>query len=149
MTAIDVTREKLYEQVWREPMMQLAKRYGVSISILSKTCRLLDVPVPTRGHWIKLQHGKANLQPPLPPAAPISAQCADIAAVPKNVLAVIERIGSKAGTEHRIVVGKRLDNPHPAVRATAAALSGVEPDQYGLVWPPSQPAPLCVRVSAA
>ncbi len=61
-----VTREILYEQVWTTPMMRLAKDYGVSGNALAKTCRKLGVPVPPRGYWTKLQHGKKTTsRPPL------------------------------------------------------------------------------------
>ena len=64
-----ITREGLYEQVWATPMTTLARGYGVSDVALAKTCRKLGVPLPPRGHWAKLQHGKkVPPQPPLPKA---------------------------------------------------------------------------------
>jgi hypothetical protein len=65
-----VSREELYEQVWRELMTRVAVRYGVSDVAIAKTCRALTVPVPPRGHWAKLKHRKPSPQPPLPPAGP-------------------------------------------------------------------------------
>jgi transcriptional regulator with XRE-family HTH domain len=32
-------REKLYEEIWAEPMMQVAKRYGISDGGLAKICK--------------------------------------------------------------------------------------------------------------
>ena len=37
-------RDVLYEQVWAEPVRDLAKRYGVSDVALAKACRRLSVP---------------------------------------------------------------------------------------------------------
>lgn len=155
-----VSREELYEQVWREPMSRLAKRYGISDVALAKTCRALNVPVPPRGHWAKLQHGKPSPQLPLPPQEPKAAQAANITASPKVGVTkdeplVVARVEEEARPENRVVVAERLANPHPAVRATAAALAGAKPDDYGMVWPhflpeaAREPAPLQVRVSPA
>ena len=41
-------RDVLYEQVWAEPVRDLAKRYGVSDAALAKACRRLSVPLPDR-----------------------------------------------------------------------------------------------------
>ncbi len=61
-----VTREVLYEQVWSKPMTKLATEYGVSDVALAKICRRLDIPLPMRGYWNKLQLGKkVASRPPL------------------------------------------------------------------------------------
>ncbi|NLT70206.1 MAG: hypothetical protein GXX91_05875, partial [Verrucomicrobiaceae bacterium] len=39
-----VTREKLYEEVWKTPGRQLAERCGVSDVALAKICRKMNVP---------------------------------------------------------------------------------------------------------
>lgn len=65
-----VTREKLYEEVWAEPMTKVAPRYGVSSSFLARVCDRLNVPTPQRGYWAQLQVGKAPSRPPLPEARP-------------------------------------------------------------------------------
>src|SRR5665647_3869915 len=51
-------RDKLYEEVWAEPVMKVAERYGVSGVALAKTCRKLNVPLPPRGYWAKIKAGK-------------------------------------------------------------------------------------------
>ena len=51
-------RHKLYEEVWAEPVMKVAERYGVSGVALAKTCRKLNVPLPPRGYWAKIKAGK-------------------------------------------------------------------------------------------
>jgi hypothetical protein len=61
-------REKLYEEVWNEPALVVAKRYGISGVALGKTCRKLVVPLPPRGYWARVRAGrKAPPRPPLPP----------------------------------------------------------------------------------
>ena len=42
----DYDREKLYQEVWSEPMTAVAKRYGVSDVALKKACRKLNVSNP-------------------------------------------------------------------------------------------------------
>src|SRR5471032_1859204 len=61
-----VTREKLYELVWSEPMLKIAARYGVSSSYLARVCARLRVPRPARGYWAKLAVGIRSKTPPLP-----------------------------------------------------------------------------------
>lgn len=68
-----VSREVLYEKVWSQPMLSLAKEYGVSSSYLARMCTLLNVPRPPRGYWAKLAVGKAGKKPPLPEARPDDA----------------------------------------------------------------------------
>lgn len=65
-----VDREKLYEEVWAEPMTTVAKRYRVSSNYLAQICDRLKVPHPLRGYWAKLEVGKAPKRPPLPKAMP-------------------------------------------------------------------------------
>jgi len=65
-----ITREKLYEEVWAEPMTKVAARYNVSSSFLARVCKGLNVPRPERGYWAKLAVGKAPPKPALPEARP-------------------------------------------------------------------------------
>src|SRR2546422_5857191 len=66
----DVRREELYAQVWSEPMVRLAKRYGVSDVALAKVCRKLDIPGPPRGYWRRLETGWRPTPPPPPQGPP-------------------------------------------------------------------------------
>ena len=63
-----VTRQDLYAQVWKAPMLRVAERHGVSSSFLARVCAVMNVPRPARGHWAKLEFGKADPQPSLPEA---------------------------------------------------------------------------------
>jgi hypothetical protein len=66
-------REKLYQEVWKEPVLVVAKRYGVSEVALSKACRKLAVPLPPRGYWVKVRAGrKAAPRSLLPPYESVS-----------------------------------------------------------------------------
>ncbi len=59
-------REKLYGQVWAEPMQRVAASYGISDVRLGKVCRILHVPVPPRGYWARLRSGQEMRRPQLP-----------------------------------------------------------------------------------
>src|SRR5688572_19949769 len=63
-----VDRERLYEEVWAEPMTKVAARYGVSSSFLARVCERLNVPRPGRGYWAQLEVGRAPAKPVLPGA---------------------------------------------------------------------------------
>jgi hypothetical protein len=65
-----VTREKLYEEVWAEPMTTVAARYEVSSNFLARICGRLKIPTPGRGYWAMREAGKAPKQPSLPEAGP-------------------------------------------------------------------------------
>lgn len=58
-------RKVLYEQVWSEPALTVAKSYGVSSVWLGKVCRQLNVPVPPRGYWARVRSGGKGKKPPL------------------------------------------------------------------------------------
>lgn len=61
-------REKLYEEIWKEPALVVAKRYGISSVALAKACRKLSVPLPPRGYWARVRARRnAPPPPPLPP----------------------------------------------------------------------------------
>lgn len=49
-----VNRNELYDQVWAEPMTQIAKQYGLSDRGLAKLCSRNGIPVPPRGDWAKI-----------------------------------------------------------------------------------------------
>ena len=59
-------REKLYEEIWAEPMSKVAPRYGVSDVWLRKRCTLWDIPVPSREYRGKVAHGQKPRKTPLP-----------------------------------------------------------------------------------
>ena len=50
MATITITRKSLYDQVWSEPILHLAKRYGMSNVGLAKICRKHNIPRPPCGY---------------------------------------------------------------------------------------------------
>ncbi len=61
-----ISRDRLYELVWQQPMQHLAKEVGISDVAVAKHCRKAGIPLPPRGYWAKLQAGKPVRRTPLP-----------------------------------------------------------------------------------
>jgi len=61
-----VSRETLYDEVWVDPVTEVAKRYGLSDVGLAKLCRTMGIPLPARGYWAKLRTGAKSGRTPLP-----------------------------------------------------------------------------------
>ncbi len=59
-------REKLYNEVWEEPVSTVAKRYGISDVMIHKICKSMDIPVPPRGYWAKKRAGQKVVKAKLP-----------------------------------------------------------------------------------
>lgn len=68
--AKSLTREELYDLAWREPMLRVAERFGVSSSYLARVFTELNVPRPAPGYWAQREFGKSPPKPDLPPARP-------------------------------------------------------------------------------
>src|SRR5258706_16122394 len=64
---ITIERDKLYEQVWTEPIHKLCKQYSLSDRGLGKLCARHSIPVPPRGYWARVAHGQKPKRPALPP----------------------------------------------------------------------------------
>jgi hypothetical protein len=59
-------REELYKEIWTQPMLKLAPKYGISSVMLGKVCRKLRIPVPGRGYWARKASGYRVSITPLP-----------------------------------------------------------------------------------
>ena len=65
---MSVTREKLYDEIWAEPIIKVSKRYEVSDSYLVRILKNLNIPRPPRGYWAMVAAGIHPEKPPLPAA---------------------------------------------------------------------------------
>lgn len=143
MEEIIVYRNKLYEQVWKEPMSRLARRYNISDVGLAKVCRKLKVPIPPRGYWARVQSGQKPVRPELPKLTKGAPETATISPVVSRSRDLPEAVrlqrSFEADPAHRIVVNsdRKL---HPFVQATKTALAAKR--QSG-----SSTVPLNIRVS--
>src|SRR2546428_7307541 len=133
----EVHREELYAQVWSEPMVRLAKRYVVSAVALAKVCRKLDIPVPPRGYWRRLETGWRRMPPPLPKPRPGVGGMTTITPQPRQHSSgeqnaeIAAQEAFERQSRNRIRVPRQLDDPHPLVRHTAEMLRSAKP---GLYW---------------
>ena len=118
-------REKLYEEVWADPVSTVAKRYGVSDVALRKTCHKLAIPIPARGHWAKVEAGRTPPRRALPkfsgPA--VLLRHLWVADEPQELPQpepehLVARRAFEARPENKIVVSEILENPHRLVAAT-------------------------------
>ena len=117
-----VTRAELYEKVWSEPMVKIAKEFGISDRGLAKTCRRLEVPVPPMGYWAKLQAGKPVSKFPLPAAKPMTTTETVIHRTPpapkppSRTPELQARIDAELVACAPVKLPKSLSNPHPIIR---------------------------------
>jgi hypothetical protein len=127
MTARTVVyrREVLYEEVWREPVTKVAKRYSISGVALGKICRDLDVPVPGRGYWARHAFGKAPPRPPLPlPSTNDDVErrvTRRTSELDQARVADAHALG-RATMGAPIVVPRILTHPHPIIDAATSIL---------------------------
>jgi len=138
---ITIDRKELYKLVWEKPMCQLAPEYGISDVGLKKVCKKLNVPTPPRGYWVKLECGIKTPRTPLPrkkygkpethTIQPGSSQKNIFKKNYEDSIPVPVEIKSAK----RIIVRKKLRNPHPLVFDTQRILEKAEPDKYGMFRP--------------
>lgn len=130
-------RSKLYELVWSKPMTKLGAELGISDVGLAKACRRHAIPVPPRGHWAKLQAGKASPKVPLPKAdldievsfttVPPAQRHADVvrqreakAAVAKKTVALRAAAPVRKEVDQRIRwYGRHATTVHACLRASS------------------------------
>jgi hypothetical protein len=51
-------REKLYEEIWENPLSEVAKKYKVSEATMRKYLSRLMIPLPPKGYWLKIKNGE-------------------------------------------------------------------------------------------
>jgi len=116
---VTLTREALYDLVWEQPMMRLAKRFGVSGNGLAKICRRLDIPYPPRGHWAKMAAGKKVVVTALPPAGPRLTDQVTITPWPGERAAqaseVSAALAAASTAKPPLAVCERLAKPHTII----------------------------------
>lgn len=127
------TRQELHDLVWSEPMVQLAKKLGISDVGLAKACKRSAVPVPERGYWAKHDAGKPVVQQKLPPRGPGMSDNVTIGSeqswgyevenllhreigappvFPEELSELTDRVKGMVG---KVVAPKTLDRAHPLI----------------------------------
>ncbi len=135
--SVNLGREELYELVWSEPMVRLARRFTITDVALAKTCKRMGIPVPPRGYWRRKETGYRVGRPALPPLKPGMTTDVDLqlrepadGAQAPNPEVEAQR-AFEVRPENRIVVAQRLANPHPLVERTRLALALAKPGPDG------------------
>lgn len=146
-------RNKLYEEVWSEPVTKVAQRYGVSDVAIAKVCHKLQIPLPGRGYWAKKEHGHSVDRTPLSglkdPPRLMKPSPSRKTKFPERAedQAEFERI-DRLLTEGAFALAfdkKMLD--HPLVRAAGKALQNGTEDVRHILSPLSGQPCLDIRVS--
>ena len=126
-----VTREELYEEIWRRPVRTVAAEWGVSNVALAKICKKLDVPRPRVGHWTRLLHGHRLPRTELPSrrrAVPAQAEI-------HGVVGAAPRPPSPKPVFPIIGISEMLSRPHATVRRIRTALDAQELHHGALALP--------------
>jgi hypothetical protein len=132
LQARTVTREELYEQVWKTPIINLAKEYGVSDVAVAKACKRLNVPRPPRGYWARIAVGQKIKRPQLPPATSDTQRSTTID--PSNSLVYPKADSAGSKPLQVFAVPENLHGCHPLITATRKSLESLKPGENGLVW---------------
>jgi len=66
-TWIRLTRSELHQRVWAAPIKTVAQELGISASSLANACRKHSIPLPSSGHWTKVELGHKITPTPLIP----------------------------------------------------------------------------------
>ncbi|MFC1844057.1 hypothetical protein ACFLZ5_04645, partial [Thermodesulfobacteriota bacterium] len=141
---IKLKREALYKKVWAEPMSRLAPKFGLSGNGLKKICKKLNIPVPPRGYWARLQYGykvKKTPLPKVPAGAPnkhiISSIQSRIRLTNKleglsdDAVGLINFVSEKP----TIKVPPQLESPHRLILKTQKAINKVKVEESPVITP--------------
>lgn len=103
----EVTREELYERIWKTPTSVLCKEFGISDKGLAKVCVKFRIPKPGPGYWRKLECGVQMPVDPLPSYAG------------PNELVIRRRHFPNPNADNlpTVVIPKRLENPHVILKS--------------------------------
>jgi hypothetical protein len=119
-------RDKLYEEVWAEPMTKVSKRYQISDVALAKIFQKLDIPVPERGYWARVAHGQKPKQAPLPERSKDIPQQSEVHPVPPPQW----KESIQAASLEAIHIPDTLASPHPLTTKLRKSLEKQKPDSY-------------------
>jgi hypothetical protein len=125
-------REQLYEQVWTEPILSIARSLSISDRGLAKICARHRIPTPGRGYWQRLRSGHRVRRKALPQLPTVEAHLAVIHVrrraplpqpeEPPGPVAIQQEF--EARPENRLSVPERVDRFHPLIRQTREGLRG-------------------------
>jgi hypothetical protein len=138
--SIVLTRERLYEKVWSQPVWTLAKEWGISDVGLAKICKKNNIPRPGLGYWARKEHGYNPRQTPLPKGEDKtieihSHQTESGVIDEEQVQEATEKGVFERESDNQVTVPETLTDPHPLVARTQKSLESAKLDPKGLVRP--------------
>lgn len=149
-------REKLYAEVWEEPVTKVATRYGVSDVMVAKVCRRLAIPLPGRGYWARHAAGQKLTKLPLPKLKEVPVifrykTADDNASLRKSEPPPPEPTDPEdlrvLAVESRAIPMDAFEKRHKLVVAAEKRFSGAKVDSDGLLEPRGSGPLLAMRVS--
>ncbi|MFM0221656.1 hypothetical protein [Paraburkholderia dipogonis] len=135
----DFERDKLYEEIWSEPVSKVSKKYQISDVGLRKICVNLDIPVPPLGYWAKLAAGKTVEKPSLPPTKGATTYRRSVFKNPQDdelsqrTQARIDEDVTRAPQVPTVEIRTTIDECLPVVKRMAKKLEGKHRDSR--TWP--------------
>jgi len=128
MKEIKLTREELFEMVWREPLTVISKRYHITYAELRKIYFELNIPVPDGGHWSKLQWGKPVTVSMLPPCTNCQNDVILNVREPDDLDVIIDKVETEevCNTVSIFKVPGRLTNPDILITKTREYFEAVK-----------------------
>jgi hypothetical protein len=141
-----LSRQELYDQLWKTPVTKLAREYGISDVGLAKICKRHDIPRPPRGHWAKLANGKRVRRPPLPKLDDEALE--EIRIFRNGFFNEAESTEAKPPEQPKTVVPDVLVEPHPLVKSTRTILRSTKRGDDGIIHP-DRATSLNIRVAPA
>lgn len=129
---ITFERDKLYEEIWTDPVQTVARRYRISDVGLAKICKKLLIPIPPRGYWARVAAGQKVLKPRLPKVDGNPTFISNVRIVEETVLSERDQIlESQTRQEPGVAVSTDLSAAHPLVLKTYQAMLKKKPEIDG------------------
>lgn len=139
-------REELYAEVWEQPLVKIAPKYGISAVALGKVCQKLQIPLPGRGYWVKKEFGKPVEHLPLLPGKNLPVVQRVKFPSPEGVAVPAPKSPEETPSDPeylRIVEFEsrhiKIDPDakwHSLVKTAERILKQTEPDDRGILQPP-------------
>jgi len=148
-TELNVTREELYEHVWKTPLTKLSKELGLHYPALVSLCQRLNVPRPEQGHWLRQKLGLPVERPPLTEVGPVIVADAPRDSEAPNITSCTDPPEKSGPTADSITVPENLVGCHPITAKLRRSLEGRRGERTGLVEPAWRDAVFSVSVSKA
>lgn len=145
-------REKLYEEIWSEPVSKVSKRYQISDVGLRKICVKLNIPVPPVGYWAKIAAGQTVKKTRLAPTKGSTTYQRTVYSEPQDderatrTKARVEEDAAHAPEVPVVAPRTSIDDCLPLIKRMARELKGKHKDSRD--WPHCRGAGL-MRLSAS